>query len=149
MQVMLYNNHSDNRKLSKSISRLATVDCQLKDSCSLLNPVLVVSHGAIFAYAQCNYMYIPDFGRYYYASVTALAGDMLQIDGNVDVLMSYASGIRALRCTIVRQENLFNPYIVDNFMPSRAQRNIQYVSVGTYSAGVGLYLTVDGGAVNG
>lgn len=149
MQAIFYNNRSDSRKLSKSISQLATVDCQLKDDCSLLNPVLIISHGALSSYAQCNYMYIPEFKRYYYASVSALAGDMLEVAGEVDVLMSYASGIRALQCTILRQERVFNPYIVDNFMPSRAQRNIQYVGVGTYSAGTGLYLTVDGGEDNG
>lgn len=146
MQVIFYNNHSDSRKLSKSISQLATVDCQLKDDCSLLNPVLIISHGALSSYAQCNYMYIPEFKRYYYASVSALAGDMLEVAGEVDVLMSYAGGIRSLSCTIIRQERLYNPYIVDSFLPSRTNRSFQRVSVGTYNAGTGLYLTVDGGA---
>lgn len=149
MIVILYNNSSDSRKLSKSITQLATVDCQLKDNCSLLSPRLVINHSALSSYANCNYMYIPDFHRYYYCNVTALAGDMLELSGDVDVLMSYASGIRSIKCTIIRQENLFNPYIVDEFMPSRANRSLQFVSVGTYNAGVGLYLTVDGGEENG
>lgn len=149
MQVIFYNNRSDSRKLSKSITQLSSVNCQLKDTCSLLNPSLIISHGALSAYATCNYMYIPDFKRYYYASVSALTGDMLEVRGEVDVLMSFASGIRALQCTILRQERVYNPYIVDSFMPSRAQRNIQYVGIGTYNAGTGLYLTVDGGEDNG
>lgn len=148
MQVMLYNNSSDARRLSKNINLLATANCQLKDDCSLLRPRLVINHSTLSAYANCNYMYIPDFRRYYYCNVSALPGDMLELTGDVDVLMSYASGIRSIRCTIIRQEKVYNPYIVDNFMPSRAQRNIQRISVGTYNAGVGLYLTVDGGKDN-
>lgn len=149
MQVIFYNNRSDNRKLSKSITELSRTDCQLKDNCSLINPILLVSHSALSLYNQCNYMYIPEFGRYYYCELSAMTGDMIEVHGKVDVLMSHAANIRALQCTILRQQNKFNPYIVDPFIPSRAQRNIQRVSVGTYNAGTGLYLTVDGGKVNG
>lgn len=148
MQVIFYNNRSDNRKLSKSITQLSSTDCQLKQDCSLLRPELVVSHSALPLYNQCNYMFIPDFGRYYYCELKAMAGDMIGVSGKVDVLMSHAANIRALQCTILRQQSKFNPYIVDPFVPSKAQRNIQRISVGTYNAGVGLYLTVDGGKEN-
>lgn len=149
MQVILYNNRSDKRRLNKKIAKLATVDCMLKDRCSLLNPRLVISHAALSAFAQCNYMYIPDFNRYYFCSVSALTGDMLEITGAVDVLMSYRNGINEIRCTIVRQEKKFNKYFIDNFLPVSTIKNIQYVSVGTFSAGKGIYLTVDGGESNG
>lgn len=149
MQVIFYNNRSDSRKLSKKLTQLASVDCALKENCSLLNPSLTIRHGSLSSYAQCNYMYIPAFKRYYYASVSALAGDMLEVKGDVDVLMSYASGIRALRCTIVRQENKFTKYFVDDFLPVSSIRNIQYASIGTFNAGTGIYLTVDGGEDNG
>lgn len=146
MQIVLYNNRSDKRRLNKKLSQLAVVNnVQLKNDCSLLNPRLVISHGALSQYAQCNYMFIPDFNRYYFCSVSALTGDMLEIAGDVDVLMSYKSGIGSLRCTIVRQEKKFNKYFVDDFLPVSQIKNIQYIKVGTYSAGKGIYLTVDGG----
>lgn len=149
MQVILYDNSSDKRKLSKSLTKLTTLECQLKEKCSLLQPRLIINHAALSSYARCNYMYIPDFKRYYFCSIVALAGDMLEIDGDVDVLMTYSSGIRAIQCTIVRQENKFNKYFKDDFIAIRANRSIQYVKVGTYNAGTGLYLTVDGGNDNG
>lgn len=149
MRVTFYNNRSDNRKLSKQLTQLGSVNCQLKNNCSMLTPIVLINHSSLPLYNQCNYMFIPEFGRYYYAELSALAGDMIEVHGKVDVLMSHAPNIRALQCTILRQQSKFNPYIVDQFAPSVAQRNIQWISVGTYNAGVGLYLTVDGGKDNG
>lgn len=150
MQVTFYNNRSDNRKLSKSIVQLGSpIDCQLKEDCSIINPILIVSHSALPLYNQCNYMFIPEFGRYYYCELTAMAGDKIMVHGKVDVLMSHAPNIRALQCTILRQQWKYNPYIVDPFAPSKSQRNIQWISIGKYNAGTGLYLTVDGGKENG
>lgn len=149
MRVIFYNCKSDNRKLNKSITQLASVECDLKENCSLLSPSFELSHGALNDYARCNYMYVPDFHRYYFASVNALYGDRLQVNGDVDVLMTYANQIRALNVTITRQQNMYNDYLIDNQLPIRQTKEIQFASVGTYSAGMGIYLTVDGGEVNG
>lgn len=150
MIVNFYNSSSDKRALNKNISMVSGgIDCQLKEPCSVLNPRLIVNRSTVSQYASCNYVYIPTFKRYYFAEFTALAGDMLQVDCKVDVLMSYASQIRGISCTIERQQYKTNKYIVDKLMVIRSTKNLQRASVGTYSAGTGLYLTVDGGADNG
>lgn len=146
MTVQFFNNTSDNRKMSKNITSLDSANCQLKESCSLLRPSVILARSSLLRYAECNYMYIPKFHRYYYANVTAMAGDMLEISGNVDVLMTYANQLRALNVTIVRQENLFNDYFVDQQLPIRQTKTIQFAKIGTYNAGTGMYLTVDGGS---
>lgn len=146
MTVQFFNNTSDNRKISKNIALLGSVDCQLKESCSLLRPVVILARETLPRYAECNYMYIPKFRRYYYADVSAMVGDMLEIGGNVDVLMTYANQLRALNVTIVRQENMFNDFFVDQQLPIRQTKTIQFAKIGTYNAGTGMYLTVDGGS---
>lgn len=146
MNITFYNNKSDVRKLSKSISSLGSVDAKLKDNCSLLRPTIIVKRASLSQYASCNYMYIPAFKRYYFAEIRALVGDRVEIDGNVDVLMSYSNAIRALNVTVLRQENMFNDYFIDNQLPIRQTKTIQFAKIGTYKAGTGLYLTVDGGS---
>lgn len=150
MNVQFYNNKSDSRKLSKNIVPLGgVVACMLKEPCEILYPVLKLKRSSLQDYAQCNYMFIPAFNRYYFVKCKALTGDMLEVEAlKVDVAMTYASGIRALKCTIVRQEHLFNKFFGDNVIPIRANRSIQRVSVGTYDAGMGIYVTADGGSQN-
>lgn len=145
MNVKFYNSRSDKRVLSKSITSLATVDCQLKENCPILNPSLVVARKSLTQYAECNYMYIPSFRRYYFVTASALVGDMVEISGHVDVLMTYANGIRSLYATVLRQENMYNDYLIDNQLPIRQTKQIQRALVGTYNAGTGFYLTVNGG----
>lgn len=146
MNVTFYNNRSDKRKLSKSLTRLGSVDAELKDDCSILRPTLRVSRGNLSQYAVCNYMYIPSFNRYYFVETSALIGDMVEVRGDVDVLMTYANGIRALNVTVLRQQNMFNDYMIDNQLPIRQTKNIQFAKIGDFAAGTSLYLTVDGGS---
>lgn len=146
MNVIFYNNKSDRRKVSKSLARLGSANCSLKEPCEILRPVVVLKRGDLTQYAQCNYMYIPTFGRYYFVKCRAMTGDMLSVETiDPDPLMSFANGIRSIYCTIVRQENVNNKYYIDDQLPIRQTKKIQLVKVGTYSAGTGIYLTVDGG----
>lgn len=148
MRVSFYTNKSDARVLSKNLSLLATVDAQLKESCDILRPRLVLARRSLSQYATCNYCIIPSLKRNYFCEITMLAGDMLEITCSVDVASTWASSIRNLYCTILRQEKIFNKFIPDATLPIRMTRNIQYVAIGDYNAGTGLYLTVDGGKDN-
>lgn len=145
MTVSFYTNSSDARELSKNLSLLATVDAQIKESCDILRPRLVLARQTLTQYATCNYCIIPSLKRNYFCEITMLPGDMLDISCSVDVASTWGSNIRNLYCTILRQEKIFNKFIPDATLPIRMTRNIQYVSVGNYDAGIGLYLTVDGG----
>lgn len=147
IRVIFYNNRSDRRVLNKNISQVADVsNCELKEDCQILYPSLILARSSCAGYASCNYMYIPTFKRYYHVKFTALAGDMLQVDTiEPDPLMSFANGIRSLYCTIIRQENIYNKFYIDNELPVRQTKKVQWVKVGKYNAGTGIYLTVDGG----
>lgn len=112
MEVNLYENTSENYRITKSITLKASEQCVLKDDCSVENPVIVIKTGNnISGY---NYMYIPDFGRYYYiGDIVSIGYNMWEVHGHVDVLMSYANEIKACNATFKRQENMFNMYLDD------------------------------------
>ena len=111
MQVQLCTTTSETYRVDKTVNVQSTVDCVLKDGTSVENPVLLLSSGNI---AGCNYMYIPDFHRYYYVNdIVCVRNGLWEVHGHVDVLMTYSSGIKGCTATLKRQENLFNMYLDD------------------------------------
>ena len=103
MDVILYTNSSDKRNLSKSISEIATVSCNVKYPLDILNPTLILNYNPY--YLNCNYVYIPEYGRYYYAKIEVESGSRAEIACTVDVLMSYNVQIKNINCVISRYEN--------------------------------------------
>lgn len=110
MQVVFYNNSSGNEHVTKSLSEVATFNVNLKDSCSVQNPVLLLSG----KYLNANYCYIADFGRYYYINnVTQIRENLWEYNLSCDVLMSFANEIKANTAILSRSAELFNLYLPD------------------------------------
>ena len=58
-----------------------------------------------------NYVYIPDFERYYYVdTITAVKKNFYEVNLTVDVLMSFSAVITSSRGRITRSDTL-DPYI--------------------------------------
>ena len=111
MDVVLYKNSSENYRIDKTIVSQGTYSCTLKDGCSVENPSILLASGNI---SDINYMYISDFGRYYYINeIASVRQGLWEIHAHVDVLMSYKTEIKACSATLKRQENLFNMYLDD------------------------------------
>lgn len=95
MQITIYNNASDNRVVSKSLTAVKTLAAEMYENCSVTDPVILAAYDS--ALFTANYMYIPLFGRYYYIKdIQALNGRQVLIMGHVDVLMTYAAQIKSL-----------------------------------------------------
>lgn len=113
MEINLYENTSENYVVSKNITMKDSMqNCILKDNTSVENPVILVRANAnISGY---NYMYIPDFHRYYYIEeIVSVQNGLWELHGHVDVLQTYGNAIRSQTATCKRQENLFNVYLDD------------------------------------
>lgn len=109
--LTLMQNMSDNNVLNKSLTTLSTITGTLKDKTSIINPVITVE-GAIPT--NCNYFYIPNFGRYYYINdISSVHNNIYEISGHVDVLKTYNSQIRGCRGIVARQQTQYNLYIDD------------------------------------
>lgn len=111
--VDLYQNESPVEKIGKTLSNSHTIsDVVLKRDTSILRPVLLInSVQDIYTY---NYMYISEFGRYYFIDdIRSVNNNMWEISAHVDVLETYKDQILANTAVIRRQSLKYNTYLND------------------------------------
>ena len=112
---------NDNRKVSKSYTvNISNVACDIYDSCDLYNPTLIIKSNSVIS---SNYLYIPNFNRYYFIDKKNLdkAGITI-IECECDVLMSFKNDILNSTQLIIRSadtnnEKVKNSKITDTLRP--------------------------------
>ena len=134
MELILYTNNSDNKKVGKSLTTLATINGTLRDNCSIIDPVITVSDSVVnnSIAAACNYAKIAQFGRYYYVRNITARGKFWEITMHSDVLESFQTPLKALDAVIARNENKYNLYLQDGFF--KTYQN-PHVSIKPFPAG--------------
>ena len=146
MKVSLYINYSDPIQLRKNLTPINQYDCQLKDGCSMEKPTIKLYDLSTNIY-RANYMYINDFGRYYYIDDIITTPNWLEIIAlKCDVAMSFAGAILNINTYIDRQEYEYNLYISDPQLPVRTERGISYLKIGELGNESNILLTVTGSA---
>ena len=125
VSVKLYNNSSDNRVVHKSITQIGTDrSCQITDECNIVNPRILLD--APGTYLSANYMYIPDFNRYYYiTNINIINGNQVEIEGHCDVLMSFWNSFKNSKCTAGRSSSSYDDYIDDPMVTIKDQYRTQ------------------------
>lgn len=119
MKVYIYKTENENNKLNKTLEIIKEVDIKLLASTDILKPVVELAHIPIEEITTANYMYIPDFNRYYFIDNIELRNNgNVFISGSVDVLMSYMDAILNTSGTVKRAESLKNGYIPDEHYKS-------------------------------
>lgn len=113
MKISLYVNHSDAKVVNKSISLLTSYDSYLLDASSIQNPIVRLETSQEII-RRCNYVYIEEFGRYYYVTdVTVDNTNLYTLTLRCDVLMSFKSSIYNQTALISRQEYHYNTMLYD------------------------------------
>lgn len=112
LSVTLYNSASPVEKIGKTLTAGGTYSCSLKDTTSVLNPVIIIrTSDPVYNY---NYLYIQEFGRYYFINdIKSVNNNVWEISAHVDVLETYKTAILANDAVIRRQDKLFNLYLDD------------------------------------
>lgn len=86
MNIIFYNNQSEDNRLIKTITQISTGSGTLREPCNMIDPSVLT---AITDVSNINYAYIADFGRYYFIrKITVEREGVYRIDMHVDVLMS-------------------------------------------------------------
>lgn len=116
MTINLYVTSSNPKSLTKALTQIGdakviTPTAQI----STLNPVLVLTYNA--ALLPCNYVYIPRFNRYYFATVSTDIAGRIILSCKVDYLMSWAAYIKECDANIIRAEQAGVNYVVDKQLP--------------------------------
>lgn len=113
--VNLYVNSSDVNRMYKNIALKATVECTFKAPISVDHPTIYI--GASDAYDDVNYIYIPEFSRYYFATCTGGTSATLTFDCVSDPIMSFKNGILNSPAVIARNPWHYDKYIHDPKLP--------------------------------
>ena len=133
--VTLKVNSSPVEKIGKSLSTGTDFSCKLKDDTSILKPQLLITSQS--SLTGLNYMYIQDFGRYYFIDdIVSVNNQLWEISGHVDVLETYKTAILANDAVIKRQQNLFNLYLDD---PEFKTYNYERIQTLKFKNGSGMY----------
>lgn len=119
MTITVYSCSDDFRVMDKTLTEVATLsNVEIYGSCSVSTPVLKLAN-ASSQLPQFNYVYIPNFGRYYHVTdIEADSGGMVYIHCSVDVRYTFRDGIRNCPCNVLRNEGIGKPtMIIDQQLP--------------------------------
>lgn len=107
-------NSSEVNKIGKSLTSQGWFTGTLRGECSVMNPTVQLSGFSASDVDDVNYMYIEDFGRFYFVNdIRSIRNGLWEISGHVDVLETYSTQILANSAIIQRQENRYNLYLDD------------------------------------
>lgn len=128
MTVTFYKVTDDPRTVSKTLgTAIVTLNnVKTKDNCSITAPELELAYTANLT--KCNYIYIQDWGRYYFVDKMTVSQQRIIIAAHIDVLMTYATEIKKCTGIIKRQEKTgagskTNLYLNDKAFISKAYNN--------------------------
>ena len=123
-----YINSSAENVLNKSLTEIKSVKYQVWEPFDILHPTLTVRRDD--ALLDCNYVYIPKFNRYYFATIQVQKGNEMIVSCDIDPLESWKTrGLLDLSVPVIRQENKYNMYITDSKMPFLAKGEKQIVKI--------------------
>ncbi len=149
MEVVLLQNLSENNKIGKETKIIKTLsDVRARDDSRIESPSLILNED-ISSMTDVNYFYIPDFKRYYFkTSVIAATGRRWILQGDVDVLESFADDIKELTVIADKQQanNKADKYIDDSsfITENRMFNTVLNFSGGFNDAGQFILITVGG-----
>ena len=150
LSIQIGNCVADNRIVDKTryISLGSPVNCEVFHECSIMSPTFLLSYNA--NYVNFNYLYVPDWGRYYFiVDETVAPGGRIYLTCKEDVLMSNKNEILNLNAQIVRNEKVRNKLIVDNRYPAEIMSTLGVFNFPEtpfdLTSGYNLVMTVVGG----
>lgn len=145
LTATLYNSASPVEKIGKSLTSGGSYSCTLKDTTSVLNPVLILkTSDPVYNY---NYLYIQEFGRYYFINdIRSVNNNVWEISAHVDVLETYKSAILANSAVIKRQASQYNLYLDDPDFHAYNYERIQTLKfpANTFNKNLNYVLVVNG-----
>lgn len=145
MDVILYYNMSDARKINKELVGGTTFTGQPRGELGVMNPVLLFDNSDVLRY---NYAYIPSLERYYsIENRNAYREGLWELSFSVDVLMSFRNDIINLNVIVDKQSmpDNGNEYIDDGSLVSE---NVMFKTVYSFPNGfndTGEYVLITAG----
>ena len=146
MEITLYKTSEENNKIDKTLSEPYKMIGSLRNESSVIRPSILVE---VENPTNYNYMYIPDFGRYYFIKeMTSVRTNLWRLDCEVDVLKSYANEIKTLTVIIDKNKDYSrtNQYLDDGSFIIENKNTIEIKNVSNGFNDEASYVLVTAGA---
>ena len=117
VNVKFYITGDNPNVMNKSLTQIASVDCDIKEPVNKERPEIYVSGNLI----GVNYAYIAEFGRYYFVYPTGEHANTTRLQLESDPLMSFSAGILASPAVVARNPWHFDLYVPDPNLPVEAR----------------------------
>ena len=122
MTIELYQNNSRDNARSKDLTLLASLNGTLRNETSIIDPKIRIAGSVPH---NCNYLYIPEFHRYYFVNdVVSMRNGLYELSAHCDVLTSAGSGLDSCSGIVRRQENNWNLYLDDGVFKAYSNPNV-------------------------
>lgn len=141
--------NSTKQPAANDATKLVLSNVELKDECSFLNPVLLVTRTMVTGFnpTMYNYVYIPGWTRYYNIKDWTYKNAVWEVSLSVDVLASFKSSIGSTSAYVLRSASASDGNIIDTLYPAKPNATIQKANVacawynvapsgGTYVVGI-------------
>ena len=118
MTLTFSTNKSEKNKLEKELQQVSSLtSCTLKNATDILNPVFTVSGISAADLYKSNYVYAPELNgrKYFITDIVSVRNGVFDVSCHIDVLSTYADGVKLQEAIIHRQENEWNLYLDDGF----------------------------------
>ena len=130
-----------NSTAQPTLSSGTSFNVDLKENCSVMNPVLIMTASttgmpAPFTPGYFNYAYISKFSRYYYVTDVQYVLGHWEFYLTVDVLASFKTAIGTQSTYVERAASSYNGDIIDNLYPAKTDVQIQSATIATSWANV-------------
>lgn len=144
--VHIQTNTSENEALTKKLTDIATLEGELTNSSSIIDPVITITELTNLVLRDANYMTISAFGRSYFINdIINVRTGVWEIHAHVDVLSSFKKQIRANTGIVRRQEKKYNLYLDDGIFKTYQNPNIITKKFPTGFSNTSFVLAVAGG----
>lgn len=113
MEIILYNNLSEENRINKNLNEVETLTGSLRDkNTSIENPIVRISRSSPNGF---NYVKIPAFDRFYFVQdVTIEVNGILVLNLAVDRLQSFKDSILQQEIIVEQSTNSNDLYLPDN-----------------------------------
>ena len=125
MQIIFYKTSSADNVVDKALTEVGSSDdFYFKNDIDVYAPSFEVAASSVSP-DDFNYLYVQKLNRYYYVlNKTYKEEGLIELSCHCDVLMSFKSQFKNIKCVIERNENHENAYINSQYptlVPERVQ----------------------------
>lgn len=100
--------------IADAVKNTIMPNCQIKnDGCGIITPVIQINYGLIEAPVNFNYVFIPEFKRYYFAKDWKFVGGLWEAELQEDFLATWRDAILNTECYVLRSASKYDTTIPD------------------------------------